>query len=38
MSKLNNLYNAEKYSLLTNASEMDNNVLKICPRKEWSLL
>ena len=38
MSKLNHLLNAEKYSMLSNASEMGgDNVLKACPSIQWSL-
>ena len=39
MSKLNHLYNAEKITLLSNASEMGgDNLLKVCPSIQWSLL
>ena len=37
MSQLNRLYNAEKNSLLSNASEMGDNLLKVCPSIQWSL-
>ena len=37
MSKLNFLYNAEKNTLLSNASEMWDNLSKVCPSIQWSL-
>ena len=37
MSKLNHLYNAVKNTLLSNTSEMGDNVLKACPSVQWSL-
>ena len=38
MSKVNPFYNAEKFSMLSNASEMGgDNGLKACPGINWSL-